>query len=171
MKLFYTKKEVDKLQKELEDKTFEIEKKEETIKRLKRENEVYDRAIEEEGWGWRDTVKKLKEEIKILKLHKEDISSESCNKYRKKPVEVDAFQFYVDNMPDWFIDAVTNNTVILRKCDYKIYSIEEAYCEINTLEGVHRCNGGDYVIKGVKGELYPCKPDIFEMTYEKVEGN
>ena len=90
-------------------------------------------------------------------------------KYRKKPIEVDAFQFYVDNMPDWFMDAVTNNTVILRKCDYKRYSIEETYCEINTLEGVHRCNGGDYVIKGVKGELYPCKPDIFEMTYEKSE--
>lgn len=90
-------------------------------------------------------------------------------KYRKKPVEIEAFKFYVDNMPDWFIDKVSDNTVTLCNCDYKRYSIDEAYCLIETLEGVHRCNGGDYVIKGVKGELYPCKPDIFEMTYEAVE--
>ena len=90
-------------------------------------------------------------------------------KYRKKSVEIEAFQFYVDNMPDWFMDKVSDNTVTLCNCDYKRYSIDEAYCLIETLEGVHRCNGGDYVIKGVKGELYPCKPDIFEMTYEAVE--
>ena len=91
------------------------------------------------------------------------------SKYRKIPVEIEAFQFYVDAMPDWFMDAVTNNIVILRNCNYKKYSIEEAYCEITTLEGVLRCNGGDYIIKGVKGEIYPCKSDIFEMTYEKIE--
>ena len=37
-----------------------------------------------------------------------------------------------------------------------------------TLEGTHSANRGDYIIQGVKGELYPCKPDIFEMTYEEV---
>lgn len=88
-------------------------------------------------------------------------------KYRKKPVVIEAFQFYVDNIPDWFMDAVSNNTVILHNCNYKRYSINEAYCEIKTLEGVHRCNGGDYVIKGIKGELYPCKADIFKQTYEE----
>jgi hypothetical protein len=43
-------------------------------------------------------------------------------------------------------------------------------CElyIKTLEGVHHVSVGDYVIQGVKGELYPCKPDIFEMTYEVI---
>lgn len=90
------------------------------------------------------------------------------SKWRKKPVVIEAFQFYVDNMPDWFMDAVTRNDVILRKCNYKRYSIEEAYCEIKTLEGNHICRGGEYVIKGVKGELYSCKEDIFKMTYEKV---
>ena len=90
-------------------------------------------------------------------------------KYRKKPVVIEAFQFYVDNMPDWFMDAVSNNTVILHNCNYKRYSINEAYCEIKTLEGVHRCNGGDYVIKGIKGELYPCKADIFKQTYEEIK--
>jgi hypothetical protein len=39
---------------------------------------------------------------------------------------------------------------------------------ITTLEGVMRADKGDWIIKGVKGELYPCKPDIFEMTYEQV---
>lgn len=87
-------------------------------------------------------------------------------KYRKKPVEIEAFQFYVDFIPDWFMDKVSNGTVTLVNCDSSRYSINEAYCLIETLEGTHRCNGGDYVIKGVKGELYPCKPDIFEMTYE-----
>ena len=40
---------------------------------------------------------------------------------------------------------------------------------IKTLEGIHHVSIGDYIIKGVKGELYPCKPDIFEQTYEVVE--
>jgi len=40
---------------------------------------------------------------------------------------------------------------------------------IHTLEGDHRADVGDWIIKGVKGEFYPCKPDIFEATYEKVE--
>ena len=40
---------------------------------------------------------------------------------------------------------------------------------IHTLEGDHKANIGDWIIRGVKGELYPCKPDIFEQTYEEVE--
>lgn len=89
-------------------------------------------------------------------------------KFRKKPVEIDAFKFYVDEMPDWFMDKVSSNDVILRNCDYRRYDKEDAYCEIKTLEGVMRGNGGDYIIRGVQGEIYPCKPDIFEQTYEKV---
>ncbi|MED3623252.1 hypothetical protein P4482_09150 [Neobacillus thermocopriae] len=91
------------------------------------------------------------------------------SKYRKKPVVIEAFKFYVDPMPDWFMKKVIENKIILRNCDYNRYSIDEAYCEIETLEGVMRGNGGDYIIQGVNGEIYPCKPDIFEKTYEKVE--
>lgn len=90
------------------------------------------------------------------------------NKYRKKPVVIEAFQFYVDDMPDWFMDKVSTNEMILRKCDHKRYKIDEAYCEIETLEGTMIGKGGDYIIKGVQGEVYPCKPDIFKETYEKV---
>ncbi len=43
------------------------------------------------------------------------------------------------------------------------------YMQIDTLEGVMTANKGDYIIQGVQGEIYPCKPDIFEMTYEIVE--
>ena len=58
----------------------------------------------------------------------------------------------------------------------KIPVIIEAYqtdekMEIETLEGTMKADKGDWIIKGVKGELYPCKPDVFEMTYEKVTEN
>ena len=56
----------------------------------------------------------------------------------------------------------------------KIPVVIEAYqtdeeMEIETLEGVMKADKGDWIIKGVKGELYPCKNDVFEMTYEKVD--
>jgi len=90
-------------------------------------------------------------------------------KYRKKPVVIEAFRFYLDPIPDWFMDKVSSNDVILRNCNYREYSIDEAYCEIKTLEGTMIGNGGDYIIKGIEGELYPCKSDIFEKTYEPID--
>jgi len=89
-------------------------------------------------------------------------------KFRKKPIEIEAFRFYIDYIPDWFMDKVSSNDITLINCDYKRYSINEAYCEIKTLEGVMRGNGGDYIIRGVYGEIYPCKPDIFNKTYDAV---
>ena len=85
-------------------------------------------------------------------------------KYRKKPIVIEAFQLGVDYIPDWFMDCVTKNAIILRG-DYKGETSED----IETLEGWHHANYGDYIIRGVKGEIYPCKPDIFKMTYEVVE--
>ena len=49
------------------------------------------------------------------------------------------------------------------------YAGKVLYIEIDTLEGTMRADLGDFIIKGVQGELYPCKPDIFEATYEIVE--
>jgi len=89
--------------------------------------------------------------------------------FRKKPIVIEAFQFYVDSMPDWFMDMITENKVVLESCNYKNTTIKGAYCLIKTLEGEMLCKDGDYVIKGVKGECYSCKPDIFLMTYEPVE--
>ena len=88
-------------------------------------------------------------------------------KYKKKPVEVEAFKFGVDNMPDWFMDKVTDKTVALHYMG-KLYP-QEGYCEIKTLEGVMLGNIDDYIIRGVQGEIYPCKSNIFEQTYELVK--
>jgi hypothetical protein len=80
-------------------------------------------------------------------------------RYRKKPVEVEAFRYHVDPIPDWFMDKVSDLTVIMR----------ETFCQIMTLEGEMRGQNGDWIIQGVTGEIYPCKPDIFLATYEPVE--
>ena len=90
--------------------------------------------------------------------------------YRKKPVEIEAFKLGVDCIPDWFMDAVTANEVILHGTSSGFDHIPDTNADIHTLEGWHHANYGDYIIRGVKGELYPCKPDIFDMTYEAVNG-
>ncbi len=77
-------------------------------------------------------------------------------KYRKKPVEVEAFRYGYDDEPEWFLNS------------RMVKDIQNEYCTICTLEGDMRGNRGDYIIKGLRGELYPCKPDIFEKSYEKV---
>ena len=77
-------------------------------------------------------------------------------KYRKKPVVVDAIQWTGDNISE-----------IMKWVGDNAYFRDTLY--IKTLEGVHRASVGDYIIKGIKGEFYPCKPDIFEKTYEPRE--
>lgn len=84
-------------------------------------------------------------------------------KYRKKPVVIEAFQLGIDNMPDWFENNVTDRKITL------YHSPEDIYADIKTLEGIMRAKHGDFIIQGVNGEIYPCKPDIFMKTYERVE--
>lgn len=88
-------------------------------------------------------------------------------KFRNKPVIIEAFCYGCDSRPTWFDNEVTNNNVITH-VGTDIKNISDYWCEIKTLEGVMACSCGDYVIQGVNGELYPCKPDIFEKTYEAV---
>lgn len=88
-------------------------------------------------------------------------------KYRKKPVIIEAFQYGVDPRPEWFDDAVTNDTIRTFDADIKLEEV--AFCNIRTLEGIMKGKAGDFIIQGVNGEIYPCKPDIFEKTYERVE--
>ena len=85
-------------------------------------------------------------------------------KYRKKPVVIDAIQWNGDNLTE--IKNFVDEKVLL--CDYPIGKHEQVELRIETLEGDHLVTKGDYIIKGVKGEFYPCKPDIFEQTYEMV---
>lgn len=93
-------------------------------------------------------------------------------KYRKKPIVIEAFMYGYDPMPDWFMDAVIQNIVILHNnSDHPLDRATDGYCIIKTLEGDHKGLWGEYIIQGVQGEIYPCKADIFQATYELVEGD
>ena len=82
-------------------------------------------------------------------------------KFRKKPVVIEAFQL----MDEWFDADHPNPQHIIGFITDPIART----VTIPTLEGNHLARIGDWIIKGVKGEFYPCKPDIFEQTYELVE--
>lgn len=85
-------------------------------------------------------------------------------KFRKKPVEIEAEQFvvYKPNECPTFVE-VMGITFPVYKNDK-----QQPYLIIPTLEGQHIASNLDWIIKGVNGEIYPCKPDIFEKTYDKV---
>ena len=85
-------------------------------------------------------------------------------KFRKKPVVIEAWQNTDDpkSPPLWLNDAWR---------DAKVQFAGGGRIDIHTLEGTMRAELGDWIICGVKGELYPCKPDIFEATYEAVRMN
>lgn len=104
-------------------------------------------------------------------------------KYRKKPIVIEATQWFKNgdhpedyrdnNPPGWegkvvryFRNPNIDGEVICSFCRHTFH--EHGW--IDTLEGGHRVCPGDYIITGIKGERYPCKPDIFLATYEEVEG-
>jgi hypothetical protein len=82
-------------------------------------------------------------------------------KYRKKPVVIEAVRWNGKNK-----DEVSSLMPRADAGDY-FYDSKDNLC-IHTLEGIMKASEGDYIIKGVNGEFYPCKPDIFEKTYERV---
>lgn len=91
-------------------------------------------------------------------------------KFRKKPVVIDAIHFYglnSDGVPvfetepsEWLLSAMADRVVMENR---------DGHLNIKTLEGTMKADPHDWIIRGVKGELYPCKPDIFELTYQRVE--
>jgi hypothetical protein len=85
-------------------------------------------------------------------------------KYRKKPVEIEAIQFF--DQPEELINIQEFMGNVDITVDYKDFN--DPKLKIETLEGVMNSSLGDYIIKGIKGEFYPCKPDIFELTYEQI---
>lgn len=84
-------------------------------------------------------------------------------KWRKKPIVIEAFQWTGDHHqkedPLWAIEAMKKGVI----------RIENRKMYIETLEGIHKANSGDWIIKGIKNEIYPCKNYTFKMTYECVE--
>ena len=86
-------------------------------------------------------------------------------RYRKKPVVIEALQFLdtaerVEELSHFITDQ---DVVISYRCP------EDPRLILKTLEGQHEASVGDYIIRGIKGEYYPCKPDIFHATYEAVD--
>lgn len=93
-------------------------------------------------------------------------------KYRKKPVVVDAMQWDGNNHRVMFVflDGDHRSHLATEGTNFYIdHSKVYGGLIIKTLEGEHIATVGDYIIRGVKGEFYPCKPDIFESTYELAE--
>jgi len=99
-------------------------------------------------------------------------------KYRKKPVVIEAFQMTKErrndnsDWPNWLCSAwqkdLSEQGAFFTATDG---CLEEEKCKpvfITTLEGIMSVDWGDFIIQGIRGELYPCKPDIFEETYEEV---
>lgn len=97
-------------------------------------------------------------------------------KYRKKPVVVEAFQYDGDlkdskgnwYVPEWAITAYENKVMFYGRGANPLYASYALY--IQTVVGTYHVSVGDYIVKGVNGEIYPCESDIFEKTYEPADG-
>lgn len=94
-------------------------------------------------------------------------------KYTKKPVEVEAFKYNGDFkdrngnwcVPDWAVKAFENHILHYNSIAFD----KEPELFVDTLEGTHMVRYGDYIVRGIKGELYNVRSDIFEATYEMAE--
>lgn len=93
-------------------------------------------------------------------------------RFRKKPVVVEAFQWtgdlIKDDPPKWFDDAMDKTWTSEGSARFLV-GTDSIWIQISTLEGIHRASIGDWIIQGVDGEIYPCKPEIFKKTYEEVQ--
>lgn len=105
---------------------------------------------------------------KALLFFEDYLNSKTMQKFRNKPVEIEAIQYTGKN--DFEISKWSNNLVypspVLEPSEG---NLSGSYLQVKTLEGVITATPGDWIIKGIKGEFYPCKPDIFEQTYDKVD--
>jgi hypothetical protein len=98
-------------------------------------------------------------------------------KFRKKPVVIEAMRIEVEISSEDFLDPNTRSQAEIAGWmmgngfrDFKVHGEQRPYgIAIHTLEGIMVADPGDWIIRGVQGEFYPCKPDIFEATYEPVE--
>jgi len=89
-------------------------------------------------------------------------------KYRKRPVVIEAIQYRGYNFDE--IERFCHNPGARDSCaELRKVTDDVHACYITTLEGEHCASDGDFIIKGINGEFYPCKPDIFALTYESVE--
>lgn len=89
--------------------------------------------------------------------------------FRKKPVVVKAFQWPSDDPPSWWVVATNKDSYELGNArEHGGLGGDQEHAVIKTLEGIMRADKGDWIIRGAVGEIYPCKPDIFELTYDQI---
>ena len=95
----------------------------------------------------------------------------SFKKYRKKPVVIEAIEWTGENLFEviTFTDGKPELNMMVAQDGWDRYKrlVDSEGLKIYTLEGVMSASVGDFIIRGVQGELYPCKPDVFEQTYEE----
>lgn len=90
------------------------------------------------------------------------------NLYKKKPVAIEAIQWTGKNYEE--IQNFSDNKINYYEWfQYNESGLNKNILSISTLEGKMEASIGDYIIKGVKSEFYPCKPDIFKLTYDKLD--
>ena len=96
--------------------------------------------------------------------------SNGVKRYKKKPVIIEAMKYTEDNYEEAiaFVGKENCNVIFNRRSMNPNKKEAIVTFFINTLEGNMLVSNGDYIIKGVNGEFYPCKPDIFDKTYEEV---
>lgn len=92
-------------------------------------------------------------------------------KYRKKPVIIDAIQWTGENLKEIIAFTGLNESASEWTWQELKEVVAKEGLKIFTLEGVMLATIGDFIIKGVQGEVYPCKLDIFEQTYEQINDN
>lgn len=90
--------------------------------------------------------------------------------YKTKYFEIEAFQFYFDNMPDWFMGKVSSNDVILFNSNDSKYGVDRAFCIINAKNSSKRdvVSAGEVILNLEYGELMKMHPDNFYTKYEKL---
>jgi hypothetical protein len=100
-------------------------------------------------------------------VHAPDANAEPSGFWREKPVVIAAYRFenkiWRDGRPQWLLEAVKHGVVYFENRGAASQLL------IKALGGTMRANLGDYIIQGVSGEIYPCKPDIFAATYEPAD--
>ena len=90
-------------------------------------------------------------------------------KYRKKPVVIEAVQWKGDNLAEIIRFTGMHESALKWTWDQYESVVAREGLKIFTLEGPLKASVGDFIIKGIEGEFYPCKPDIFEKTYKLVD--
>lgn len=87
-------------------------------------------------------------------------------KFRKKPIVIEAVKFKGSST---HVDAIKKWMKTGEYIEPSMTTSDIRFMKINTLEGIMKASPGDYIVKGVDGEFYPCRSDIFEKTYEPID--